>query len=359
MNSKFYDDIKVIRENFNKYIPYVNYDEKPLRDVAIYHNAMSWIEHKNGDFSTDTLKTYYMYDNLKKIDGILSGAHIDYEILNEKSLGDLSNYKVIILPSLTALNEDECDAVREYVKNGGSVYVSGITSLYDGKGTDKDNFALSDLLGVDYNGIFEIKPAYLAPTNEAPELFGDHTRKYPHMLEENIVRVTPNTDGNILATVTLPIGDVSDNICFSSAISDPPINYTEYPALFEHSYGKGNVIYSAGCIEYDKFPDNAKLFCAILKRLAGEFTTEVTAPTCVDFTAYASESRISVNLLNNQTVYPPIRIDAITVSVDLDNKKVKSVTDVSGGKLDYVVENGHIVLTTDLDFYKLIVIETE
>ncbi len=359
MNSEFYDDISVISTNLNKYRPYIDYEEKPLRDVAVYYNHLSGLPREDKPLSPEDIKGNYPYLDLTKIDSILAAKHIDYDLISTREISKMCNYKAMIFPSLSALSKEECEAIREYVRNGGNAYISGITSLFDDKGSDNDNFMLSDLMGVDYKGRFEIKPAYISPTEEEPKLFGKHTRKYPHMLEENIVRVTPNDKGRILATVTLPIGDVSDNITFSSAISDPPINYTEYPALFEHKYGKGRVIYSAGTIEFDRFPDSAQLLSSILEDLVGEYTVTLDAPTCVDYTAYASDSRISLNLLNSQTVYPPIRIDSVKAKIKLNGKKIKSVTNVSGGKLCWSTEGDILNIDTDLDCYTLIIAELE
>ena len=50
-------------------------------------------------------------------------------------------------------------------------------------------------------------------------------------------------------------------------------------------------------------------------------------------TKYADHTRIALNLLNSQSVYPPIPINGIKLSVRLDGRTVKSVTDVSGGTL--------------------------
>ncbi|MBE6596656.1 MAG: hypothetical protein E7641_03200 [Ruminococcaceae bacterium] len=359
MNSEFYDDISVVSRNLDKYRPYIDYEEKPLRDVAVYYNLLSGLPREDDTVSVELIKGHYPYLDLLKIDSILASKHIDYDLISPRESDKLKTYKAVIIPSLSALSEKECDLIRDYVREGGNAYISGITSLFDDKGSDNENFMLSDLLGVDYKGRFEIKPAYLSPTKEAPELFGKHTRKYPHMLEENIVRVTPNSEGRVLATVTLPVGDVSDNITFSSAISDPPINYTEYPALFEHRYGKGRVIYSAGTVEFDKFPDSAQLLASIIGDLVGEYTVTLDAPTCVDYTAYASDSRISLNLLNSQTVYPPIRIDSVKASIKLGGKKVKSVKNVSGGRLSWSVDGDTLNIDTDLEFYTLIIAETE
>lgn len=359
LNAQFYDDISVIGKNLEKYRPYIDYEEKPLRNVAVYYNTLSGLPRADAVADVDALRLKTQYFEHKNIDKILSASHIDYDLISNRALSKLKNYNVVLFPSLSCLSEAECEAIREYVRDGGHAYVSGITSLFDDKGTDNANFMLSDLLGVDYQGLFDIKPAYLAPTAEEPTLFGKHTRKHPHMLDENIVRVVPNDEGRVLATVTLPVADASDIVRFSSALSNPPIHYTDYPALFEHTYGRGRVIYSAGNIELDVYPDSAQLLTAIIDYLAGEYTVKVSAPVCVDHTAYASKNRISLNFLNHQTVYPPVKVDGIQAAVKLNGRRVKGVSNASGGKLAWSVDGDVLNVTTDLDFYTLIIAELE
>ena len=359
MNSEFYDDISVIAEKNEQYLPYIDYNEKPLRDVAVYYNTESDVPYSTSELPLTALRDDLRNKSLKKLDKVLSAAHIDYDILSERNIGELSDYRAIILPGVAALSDSEIEAIKTYVKNGGRLYVSGVTSIRDINGKHRENFGLSEVLGVDFCGHFPIKPAYLAPATENRELFGKHTRKYPHMLEENIVKVKQSGEGRVLASVTLPVGDVKDNIVFSSAISDPPINYTDCPAIFEREYGKGRVIYSAGHIEFDPFPDSAELFAALIDRLVGERSVTVTAPTCVDYTAYKAENKLTLHFLNNQTVYPPIPILNISAELDIGDKRVKHVIDVTGGACEWRVDGKKLMIDTDLDMYKFIIVELE
>lgn len=360
LNSKFYDDISVISRNFEKYKDYIDFEEKPLRDVAIYYNFESDIDSSENGKITDDMGIGHIVARMKQMDIALSKANIDYDIITAKNLSELDNYKVVVLSALEFMSEAEVEAIRAYVAGGGCVYASGITSLRDDKGNLKDNFMLSDVFGVDYKGNFDINPNYIAPVSDGlEEIFDGHTRKYPHMLEEKMFKVVENgASENILATVTLPVSDSSDRLVFSSGLSNPPINETEYVALYENKYGKGRAIYSAGKIENDRFPDSMKLFTNLLNRLAGEYRAKIDAPSCVDYTVYEKNGVYKVNLLNHQTIYPPIKISDVGVSVRIGDRKVESVVDVTGGKTEWTVENGILNINTDVEFYKLIVIKT-
>jgi hypothetical protein len=54
---------------------------------------------------------------------------------------------VLILPNVGALSDAECDAIREFVRQGGALVATGATSLYDEWGDARADFALADLFG--------------------------------------------------------------------------------------------------------------------------------------------------------------------------------------------------------------------
>jgi len=359
MNPKFYDDISVISKNLDNYKAYIDFEEKPLRDVALYFNFACDLDSCENGKHVDRMGGRHILNRLKNMDTAFTKANIDYDIISPKNLSELSNYKVVVLSSIEMMSEEEVSAIRDYVAGGGCIYASGITSLRDDKGNLKDNFMLSDVFGVDHKGKFDIKPNYIAPISDGMPIFNGYTRKYPHMLEEKMFMVSENgNSGNILATVTLPISDSSNKDVFSSGLSDPPINETEYVALYENSYGKGKAIYSSGRIENDNFTDNMKLFTSIIDRLVGEYRAKIKAPTCVDYTVYEKNGVFKINLLNHQTISPPIKIQNLEVTVTIGEKAIKTVKDITGGKTEWSVTNGVLNINTDLDVYKLIVVET-
>jgi len=168
-----------------------------------------------------------------------------------------------------------------------------------------------------------------------------------------------NGTAQVLATLTLPVSDTTDFTVFSSAISNPPIVATMEPTIVENSYGAGKVIYSAGVIEDHPYADNCQLFAALVKRLLGEAAVTLTAPPCVDYSVYRREDGLRIHMLNSQTIYPPIAIGALQMTVKLDGRKVKAVTDLSGGRLEWKVEADTLYIDTDLEIYKLINVEAE
>ena len=128
----------------------------------------------------------------------LSVAGLDYDVLTPKSIAEFGNYKVLVISSLETMSEAEVDAVREFVRNGGRLYISGAASLRDRDGVLHDNFMLSDVMGVDFDGYFDICPNYIAPVEENRAIFASHTRKYPHMINESMIKVKRSGRGSVM-----------------------------------------------------------------------------------------------------------------------------------------------------------------
>ena len=70
-------------------------------------------------------------------------VHIDNISRDARDL----NLKVLILPDIAAMSDEQCSAVREFAARGGAVIASGLSSLYDEWGDARKDFALADLLG--------------------------------------------------------------------------------------------------------------------------------------------------------------------------------------------------------------------
>ncbi len=360
LNPLVYERMSKVGKNVRRHEPFVDFSEKPMRDLAVYFNFNSAMTTEENGKSIKELTSKRMTERLKKIDKALTPSHTDYDILTRNKLDKLGEYKAVVFSDITFMSEEEIEALRQYVRNGGRAYVSGETSLRDDKGNLAENFRLSDVFGVNYEGIYEIAPNYVAPACDNPEIFGDYTRKYPNMLWKALVKVTPCDKGEIIATATLPISDVSDRFVYSSAISNPPMNYLENPAIFKHKYGSGEVIYSAGVIEEDELPDNSKLFANLVLSLLPEKTVKIDAPDCVDATSYRSDGRFKINLLNHQTVRPILKIDNVRIEVKLNGvTRINKAYDSDGNSVEYTVKGDRLIINTPLEVFKMILVEFE
>jgi Hypothetical glycosyl hydrolase 6/Beta-galactosidase trimerisation domain len=81
-------------------------------------------------------------------------SRVPFEMVHDRNLdtGQLAPYKTLILPNIAALSDAQCDQLRAFVHNGGSLIATYETSLYDELGSPRKNFALADLFAVDFTG---------------------------------------------------------------------------------------------------------------------------------------------------------------------------------------------------------------
>jgi hypothetical protein len=84
-------------------------------------------------------------------------SRIPFEMVHDRLLdaAHLAKFKTLILPNIAALSDAQCGQLRAFVAHGGSVVATHETSLYDGNGRRRKNFALADLFGVDWTGKIE------------------------------------------------------------------------------------------------------------------------------------------------------------------------------------------------------------
>jgi hypothetical protein len=61
---------------------------------------------------------------------------------------DAAGISVLVLPNIGVLEDRQIDAIRQFVRGGGSLVATGQTSLFDRWGDARDDFALADLFGV-------------------------------------------------------------------------------------------------------------------------------------------------------------------------------------------------------------------
>ncbi|MBD3292129.1 MAG: hypothetical protein GF393_04335, partial [Armatimonadia bacterium] len=99
---------------------------------------------------------------------MLIDENVPYDSLVETELRPevLSRYRALILPNIACMSAEACEAVRLFVADGGRLIASGLTSLYDGTGAQREDFGLAEILGVRHAG-FLSGQAVLEPIDAA------------------------------------------------------------------------------------------------------------------------------------------------------------------------------------------------
>jgi len=313
------------------------------QDVAVYYSLNSNFDQSyNGtavDLSgctSDNEKdnpAYHAYDAHLKC--ALSAAkslmsfHTPYGVATKKNLKSLSKYKVLILPNVAMIDDEEAEAIRQYVAQGGCLYASKETATISGDGVYSGNFILADLFGADLLGRTEQELTYVSPTAEGEILFAPaFSKKLPLTVYDWQTLIKPRSDDAVmLGTLTLPYAYPAEDR-HSSILTEPPGQFTGKAAIIASSYGKGRVVYSSAALELGEHISQRRVFSSIIDYLSGgNYCTHLESFPTVEITRFekADENRTVLHLLNSQSELPNIPIYDLCFKACTDGKDIKSV----------------------------------
>lgn len=125
---------------------------KPGRDgVAIHYSPASLHVATARGLADPRQKRRAFGMNLTNLSKALADSHAHFEFLHEEQLcaGKLSEYKILFLPWSAAISEGEAEAIRQFVREGGTLVADSFCGLYDGHGNPKE--MLADVLGLHQN----------------------------------------------------------------------------------------------------------------------------------------------------------------------------------------------------------------
>ena len=176
-------------------------------------------------------------------------GRIPFEMVHDRMLDpdQIDRYKLLILPNIAALSDDQCEQLRRYVKRGGSLLATFETSLYDESGKRRQDFGLSDLFGIRFGGRVErdIKNSYIhveAQTNH-PILRGlEDAGRIINTVQRVDVKPTDPAAGCPLTRIPsypdLPMEEVY-----------PRVPRTDIPEVYLREIGKSRVVYFPGDLD--------------------------------------------------------------------------------------------------------------
>ncbi len=233
-------------------------------------------------------------------------ARIPFEKVHDHLLDaqHLDPFKLLILPNIAALSEEQCRSLTSYVQRGGSLLATFETSLYDQWGVKRKDFGLGGLFGVSCKGELEgpMQNSYLGLNPDPatgrfhPVLAGleNATR-----IINGVWRLGVNPLQEFLSPVTLipsypdlPMEDVY-----------PRVPRTDIRELYLRELGKSRIVY---------FPwDIDRVFWEVLNvdhgrlmRNAIEWSTNeerpvtVSGPGVLDVSIWSQKESMTVHLVN-------------------------------------------------------------
>ncbi len=301
----------------------VIFDKRWMNTVSdmyqVYHRAEKYLRNTASlarvgiVYSEQTDKKYggkpwqdNSHDHANGMYHALVESHTPFEMVNDKLLAadDLKRFKLLVLPNIAALSDEQCNQLSKFVAQGGSLVATFETSLYNEDGVQRADFGLSDLFGVSFNNKVQgpMRNSYLklkaAPGTKTfhPVLKGmeDAFRIINTIYQVN---VTPKTDFPSPLTLIptypdLPMEDVY-----------PRVADTTDRGIYLREMGKGRVVYIPGDLDRSFWQmmgiDHGQLLRnAVNWALNEKPVVTVDAPGVMDVVAWQQQSSMTVHLVN-------------------------------------------------------------
>lgn len=317
MEKEVYKNLGEIKKEVEPLYEFWNPKAKMMSDVLFYTNLKS-------GFNPRGRNSHYL--NNKSMTGGHLGVlakcmikeHIPYDLIFKPNLEDaIKTNKTIILSDVFILDNEEVELFCEFVKNGGNLIVTGLTGMFDKEKGRRDNFALADIMGVNYKGETEYDFSYFNPV--ASHLFDGYSKSAP-MVSYCSSAIVETDGAQVMATLTLPCSHSLDAHVFSSAISNPPWDHTVYPAVTINKYGKGRVMYISSPFECDEKSAQQKVFANHVKYMMQQaplFTTN--APTWMDVFLYDDgDGKYRVVFLQAMEKYYECEVHNVEISIKIN-----------------------------------------
>jgi len=222
--------------------------------------------------------------------------------------------KLLILPNLAALSDDQVAALRRFVASGGSLLATGTSSLCDEAGRPRADLALADLLGASVPG----QHAWRDParrTAQAREWLQTYLRlPRQEAARHEALRGFAGTDilaygGTLEPLVVARPAEVALGFVPPVPLSPPEDVWMRQPEtripglLCAERPGGGRVAYLPADIDRqyarDQIPDHAALLAALVRWCVRDvLPLEVEAPGLIDCRLYATSTARVLHLVN-------------------------------------------------------------
>ena len=236
------------------------------------------------------------------LDGEFSGladtllrSQTPFDVIDDVSMEQekLDRYAAVFLPNVACMSEKTAGRLKDYVGQGGNLFATFETSLYDETGIRRADFALAEVFGVsDARKI--VGPNrwdYMQPRAQSPLLEGWPRDLVPATLYH--VSVRPK-GGEVLVQYMKPLAGSY------AGIPEP----SDDPALVVHRYGKGTAIYFSGdlgnALNSYHFIEWSRLIENVLRDIAPSPVVVENAPRSVEVVLRSQEQgrRLLLHLIN-------------------------------------------------------------
>ena len=231
---------------------------------------------------------------------LLEGRFL-FDLIHQENLSaeSLARYRVLLAPNAAYLRDTECEAIRKYVRSGGSLLATFETSRYNEWGDPREDLGLADVLGVSLagevmgpraNGYMRIEQR-----NEITAGFED-----THLLPEGEYRLPIRQRQGLPAALTV----VPNFPVFPPEMVYPRTPRTSQPAASFREDGPSRVAYFAGDVDRTLWlsgnPDLSRLLQNTIRwlRKNSDPPATVEGDGLVEVFAWETEPGYALHLVN-------------------------------------------------------------
>jgi hypothetical protein len=311
---------RVVEPFFRWYTAHQEYliNRQPVATVGVVYSQRNFEWYGRDDANDLALAPYNgMTQALIRARIPYLAVHADHI---ERNAGQFS---LLILPNLAAMSTSQVEAVRRFVSKGGSLIATDETSLYDGYGDRRPDFALADVFGASYTGKRYGPPnpaglqhSYLRLTPDVGQdvdgpRHGDEPAQSAarHPVLRGFEGTNILTFGGVLPEVKPAPGTTVLLTLVPEFPTLPPENSwmrmprTEIPGLLIREQNGARIAYLPADIdrrfEQGNIPDHGDLLANLVRWAAKDsIPLEVQGPGLIDCHLYRQQSRLVLHLVN-------------------------------------------------------------
>ncbi|HKJ78060.1 MAG TPA: alpha-amylase family protein, partial [Prolixibacteraceae bacterium] len=280
-------------------------NEKYLRNVAPLARVGMVFSEQNKNYGNEKWQQRSGDHELGMYQALIE-ARIPFEMVNDRLLDDehLNPFKLLILPNIARLSDNQCNQLRKFVKGGGNLLATFETSMHDENGIRRSDFGLADLFGVSFQQKVEgpMQNSYLRlkadpESNQFHPVLNGLGDAFRIINTIHMVNVKPETE--LASPVTL-IPTYPDLPMEHVYPLEPETNIR---GLYLNDSGNGRVAYFPGDIDRTYWQvmsaDHLKLLQNTIRwALNEEPIVEINGPGVIDVTVWKQEDSMTVHLVN-------------------------------------------------------------
>lgn len=231
---------------------------------------------------------------------LLDGRFLfDFVHEDRLQLERIKKYAAIVLPNIALLSDEQCQQLRDYVGQGGSLLATFETSMYTERNERRADFGLADVFDINAGGPVIGRPgnanSYMARIERPHPILDGFTDT--HWIAGAEFRLPLKPVENPVLTV------VPGYTAYPPELSYPPIPQTNEPAVVLRERGASRLAYFPGDIEPTMWlsgqTDLSRLLVNTIRWVAGD-TAPVTVEGkgLVEIFAWETEPGFAVHVLN-------------------------------------------------------------